>query len=41
MKLILKLITTTILFTISSSALSASMMDEFIDPEDGMFDVSH
>jgi len=36
-----KAITASILFVISSPALSASMMDDFIDPQDGMFDVSH
>jgi len=36
-----KLITASILFTVSSSVISASMMDEFIDPQDGMFDTSH
>ena len=41
MNLAIKLIASTFLFMISGAALSASMMDEFIDPEDGMFDVSH
>ena len=36
-----RLFTAAILFTVSGSAVSASMMDEFIDPQDGMFDVSH
>jgi len=35
------LITAAILLMASSCVISASMMDEFIDPEDGMFDVSH
>lgn len=38
---VLKFITTIILFTISGTVTSASMMDDFIDPQDGMFDVSH
>lgn len=36
-----KLFTAVILFTLSGSVISASMMDEFIDPQDGMFDTSH
>jgi hypothetical protein len=36
-----KIINVIALLVISSSAFSASMMDGFIDPEDGMFDVSH
>ena len=36
-----RLITAVILLMTSSCVISASMMDEFIDPEDGMFDVSH
>lgn len=35
------LIAATTLSVISGSAISASMMDDFIDPQDGMFDVSH
>ncbi len=38
---VFKLIAAATLFIINGSAISASMMDEFIDPEDGMFDVSH
>jgi hypothetical protein len=36
-----KLFTAVILFTLSGSVISTSMMDEFIDPQDGMFDTSH
>jgi hypothetical protein len=38
---VLRLITSIILLLISGTAISASMMDDFIDPQDGMFDVSH
>ncbi|UCB55572.1 MAG: BamA/TamA family outer membrane protein [Thiotrichales bacterium] len=40
MKSLFKLITTTIL-SLSAAASAASMMDDFIDPQDGMFDTSH
>ena len=36
-----KIIVATLLIMTSGSANSASMMDDFIDPQDGMFDVSH
>ena len=41
MNLPLKLFTATSLFMMSNLAISASMMDDFIDPQDGMFDTSH
>jgi len=41
MNLLLKLFVVIILLTVSGMAISASMMDDFTDPQDGMFDVSH
>ena len=41
MNCIFKSAVSTLLMLATGTVLSASMMDEFIDPQDGMFDVSH
>ena len=41
MNCILKFAASTLLMLATGTVLSASMMDEFIDPQDGMFDASH
>jgi hypothetical protein len=41
MKSAIQLIAVLLLLGLNSHATAASMMDDFIDPQDGMFDVSH
>lgn len=41
MKSVLQIIVVALLIVINGRATAASMMDDFIDPQDGMFDVSH